>query len=103
MKKAGGEGNSKRFALAAGLSVALLGGVALNMTPAGRAAAAKPQGAATAAGAATPQAGTAAIGPNGILERLRDYLRIDTSNPPRNEIKAARLLQEWFAKDGIAC
>jgi len=102
MKKVGGEGDSKRVALAAGLSMALLGGVALGMKPAGRAAAAQPQGTATAAGATTPQAGTAAIGPKETLERLRDYLRIDTSNPPGNEIKAARFFKEWFEKEGIA-
>jgi acetylornithine deacetylase/succinyl-diaminopimelate desuccinylase-like protein len=32
---------------------------------------------------------------------LRDYVRIDTSNPPGNEIAAARFLAERFAAEGI--
>ncbi|HKQ97868.1 MAG TPA: M20/M25/M40 family metallo-hydrolase [Candidatus Polarisedimenticolia bacterium] len=37
-----------------------------------------------------------------IVARLRDYLRIDTSNPPGNEMKAARFFKEWFDAEGIA-
>ena len=36
-----------------------------------------------------------------IVARLRDYLRIDTSNPPGNEIRAARFFRDWFASEGI--
>src|SRR5437867_11517568 len=36
-----------------------------------------------------------------ILARLRDYLRIDTSNPPGNELKAARFFKNWFDEEGI--
>ena len=32
---------------------------------------------------------------------LRDYLRIDTTNPPGNETPAARFLQDLLRKDGI--
>ena len=37
-----------------------------------------------------------------IVALLRDYLRIDTSNPPGNELKAAHFLKEWFDREGIA-
>jgi acetylornithine deacetylase/succinyl-diaminopimelate desuccinylase-like protein len=32
---------------------------------------------------------------------LRDYLRVNTSNPPGNELEAARFLQAFLAKQGI--
>lgn len=34
-------------------------------------------------------------------ERMAEYLRIDTSNPPGNELAAARWLQETLAREGI--
>lgn len=34
-------------------------------------------------------------------QMLQSYIRIDTSNPPGNEIKAARFLAEKFRKEGI--
>jgi acetylornithine deacetylase/succinyl-diaminopimelate desuccinylase-like protein len=36
-----------------------------------------------------------------LVVRLRAYLRIDTSNPPGNEMRAARYLKDWFASEGI--
>jgi acetylornithine deacetylase/succinyl-diaminopimelate desuccinylase-like protein len=36
-----------------------------------------------------------------IVARLRDYLRIDTSNPPGNEMRAAQFFRNWFASEGI--
>lgn len=47
------------------------------------------------AGAAEP------LSDDAIVARLRDYLRIDTSNPPGNELKAARFFKEWFDAEGI--
>ncbi len=38
-----------------------------------------------------------------ILERFTELLRIDTSNPPGNETKAATYLKEVLEKEGIAC
>src|ERR1700687_4498400 len=35
------------------------------------------------------------------LERLRAYIRINTTNPPGNETAAAQLLREWLATEGI--
>lgn len=35
------------------------------------------------------------------LPLLQEYLRIDTSNPPGNEMKTARFLEKLLAKDGI--
>ena len=42
----------------------------------------------------------------GAIERegatlLRDYLRVNTTNPPGNEVAAARLLRDFLAKEGI--
>ncbi len=37
------------------------------------------------------------------LAVLRDYLRIDTSNPPGNEAPAARFLGRLLAAEGIEC
>ena len=34
-------------------------------------------------------------------QRLSEYLRINTSNPPGNELAAARWLQEVLAREGI--
>jgi acetylornithine deacetylase/succinyl-diaminopimelate desuccinylase-like protein len=36
-----------------------------------------------------------------IVALVRDYLRIDTSNPPGNEIRAARFFKELFDREGI--
>lgn len=53
------------------------------------------------AGAATgAEVDWAAIGAE-ATEMLRDYVRVDTSNPPGNEIAAAKFLAERFAKEGI--
>src|SRR6185503_10770454 len=58
--------------------------------------------AARAASAAPPQlspgAPAGAIDP---LPLLQEYLRIDTSNPPGNEMKTARFLEALLARDGI--
>jgi acetylornithine deacetylase/succinyl-diaminopimelate desuccinylase-like protein len=35
------------------------------------------------------------------VERLRSYLRLDTSNPPGNEIRGALYLKELLAKEGV--
>ena len=35
------------------------------------------------------------------LKRLVAYLQVDTSNPPGNELRAARFFQEWFEAEGI--
>jgi len=35
------------------------------------------------------------------LTLLRDYLRVNTSNPPGNELEAARLLRDFLARQGI--
>ncbi len=49
-----------------------------------------------AAGAAAGAGG----GP-GCVERLRAYLRLDTTNPPGNEIIGARFLKDLLAKEGV--
>ncbi len=36
-----------------------------------------------------------------IVTLLREYLRIDTSNPPGNELEAARFFQDLFEREGI--
>jgi acetylornithine deacetylase/succinyl-diaminopimelate desuccinylase-like protein len=36
-----------------------------------------------------------------IIDLLQRYLRIDTSNPPGNEIAAARFFRDLFAREGI--
>ena len=36
------------------------------------------------------------------VERLIAYLRVNTSNPPGNELLAARFFQQWFETEGIA-
>ena len=35
------------------------------------------------------------------LTLLRDYLRVNTTNPPGNELEAARLLRDFLARQGI--
>jgi acetylornithine deacetylase/succinyl-diaminopimelate desuccinylase-like protein len=35
------------------------------------------------------------------LQRLAHYLAIDTTNPPGNELRAARFFEEWFRAEGI--
>src|SRR5262245_51932352 len=45
--------------------------------------------------------GAARLTDEEIVARLRDYLRIDTSNPPGNEMKAAVFFRDWFAGEGI--
>jgi acetylornithine deacetylase/succinyl-diaminopimelate desuccinylase-like protein len=37
-----------------------------------------------------------------IVGLLRDYLRIDTSNPPGNELRGARFFKDWFDREGIS-
>jgi acetylornithine deacetylase/succinyl-diaminopimelate desuccinylase-like protein len=37
------------------------------------------------------------------VERLRDFLRINTSNPPGNEQRAADFFCDLFSKEGIEC
>lgn len=36
------------------------------------------------------------------VERLIAYLQVNTSNPPGNELLAARFFQQWFEAEGIA-
>jgi acetylornithine deacetylase/succinyl-diaminopimelate desuccinylase-like protein len=38
-----------------------------------------------------------------IVSLLRDYLRVDTSNPPGNEGRAARFFKGLFEREGIDC
>src|SRR5581483_7166667 len=38
-----------------------------------------------------------------IMQHFEDVLRIDTSNPPGNESKAAAFLQQILEKEGIPC
>ncbi|MGH9798457.1 MAG: M20/M25/M40 family metallo-hydrolase, partial [Candidatus Polarisedimenticolia bacterium] len=82
-RRAGGAG-IPAAAIVAGL---LVGGVAQVSPP----AAAPPKEAA----AKPPLTG------DEIVSLLRDYLRIDTSNPPGNEIRAARFFKEIFDREGI--
>ena len=44
-------------------------------------------------------AGAGALPP--AVERLRAYLRLDTSNPPGNEIRGALYLKQLLAKEGV--
>ncbi len=37
-----------------------------------------------------------------IVERFRELIRIDTSNPPGNETKAAQAIQAMLEREGIA-
>lgn len=37
------------------------------------------------------------------VKQLQRYLQINTTNPPGNELAAARFFQEWFAAEGIPC
>ncbi len=46
--------------------------------------------------------GKAPLQDDEIVALLRDYLRIDTSNPPGNELKAARFFKDWFDREGIS-
>ena len=36
-----------------------------------------------------------------VVERLQQFVRIDTSNPPGNETKAAEFLKAFLDKEGI--
>src|SRR5262245_7900771 len=83
------EGKTRTISGAAGAAMLLMGMVLLGpLLPAGHGG----QGAARA---------SAPLTDDEILERLRDYLRIDTSNPPGNELKAARFFKSWFDDEGI--
>ena len=86
------------LALAAALAALLCGAVMLT-APGG----AMPAGAERAAAPAKSGA-SAAKGPlqgEAIVALLRDYLRIDTSNPPGNEMRAARFFHGLFEAEGI--
>jgi len=37
-----------------------------------------------------------------VTELLRDLIRLDTVNPPGNETRAATVLQEYLARNGVA-
>jgi acetylornithine deacetylase/succinyl-diaminopimelate desuccinylase-like protein len=98
-----GEGNrraghgrlpSGQFALAATAAALLVAGVGL----------AARQGGAARDGTAAPGAVEAAgpIRGDEVVSLLRRYLRIDTSNPPGNEIRAARFFKDLFDREGIA-
>lgn len=54
-----------------------------------------------AARASNAPRGAARLTDDEIVARLRDYLRIDTSNPPGNEMKAAVFFRDWFQGEGI--
>src|SRR5574340_824012 len=57
-----------------------------------------------AAAALSLGAGAAALGAGGwpeSVERLRAYVRIDTSNPPGNEIKGTLFLKDLLAREGV--
>jgi acetylornithine deacetylase/succinyl-diaminopimelate desuccinylase-like protein len=102
------------LALAAALAALLLGGVALMS----RGWAAAPAGIGTAVGgpAAAPAASGRAAAPaarrreaakgplqgEAIVSLLRDYLRVDTSNPPGHEMRAALFFKNMLEADGIA-
>jgi acetylornithine deacetylase/succinyl-diaminopimelate desuccinylase-like protein len=38
-----------------------------------------------------------------VVHLLQDLIRIDTSNPPGNEIKAAKYINELLTKEGFEC
>lgn len=57
--------------------------------------------AASATHAPAPSVASAAHAAIDVLPLLQEYLRIDTSNPPGNEMKTARWLEALLAKDGI--
>ncbi|MDP9311348.1 MAG: peptidase M20, partial [Chloroflexota bacterium] len=38
-----------------------------------------------------------------VIEHFRALLRLDTRNPPGNEIRAAEYLREMLEREGIAC
>ena len=76
-----------RFAMAALCAAALVTAVdALTFAPAGAA----PKGASRG-----PLQGEA------VVALLRDYLRVDTSNPPGNEARGARFFKKLFDREGI--
>ncbi len=56
-------------------------------------------------GSAAPEAreAVAALQGDEIVSLLRDYLRVDTSNPPGNEGRAARFFKDLFEREGIDC
>jgi acetylornithine deacetylase/succinyl-diaminopimelate desuccinylase-like protein len=83
-------GPSGRYLLAAILAAALLGIVPGRLLDYG----------AAAAGSRSKEA--APIGGDEIIRLLRDYLKIDTSNPPGNELLAARFFKDLFDEEGIA-
>src|SRR5882672_8607332 len=58
-------------------------------------------GAAALALPAAGARGTARVTDDEIVARLREYLRVDTSNPPGNEMKAAIFFRDWFKTEGI--
>lgn len=62
-------------------------------------------GAYGAGGATASKSAQAGAGPplpdDEIVSLLRDYLKIDTSNPPGNELRAARFFKDWFDREGI--
>ena len=76
--------NRKLILLTCGLMVFALTGVAT---------------AAPAAGQTSP-AGSEALEQEAV-SRLREYLRVDTTNPPGNEIKAAHFFKAIFDQEGI--
>ncbi len=38
-----------------------------------------------------------------VTELLRELIRVDTTNPPGNETRAAELLRDYLASHGVAC
>jgi acetylornithine deacetylase/succinyl-diaminopimelate desuccinylase-like protein len=87
-EETGKPGRPGRSAIAAILTAALLGILPTTFQERGRAA-------------EPPAAGAPLIGGDEIVRLLRDYLRIDTSNPPGNEILAARFFKGLFDAEGI--
>lgn len=86
-------------------TVALVGAVLLALAAAGAVAGAAPAAAQEGRGpaaAARERARAEAEWGNRAVDLLRRYLRIDTTNPPGNEARAARFLKEVLEREGIA-
>ncbi len=57
---------------------------------------------AAAATGASPEAAAKPLAGDEIVDLLRAYLRVDTSNPPGNELRGARFFKDLFDREGIA-
>src|SRR5712692_9405664 len=61
-----------------------------------------PQGPGAARQAPASAASSQPITDEQIVSLLRAYLRVDTSNPPGNELRGARFFKDLFDREGIA-